>query len=204
LVEAWHYDYYGPSGASPLVIGNVLYFDATNSGSSTDDTLLYALQDNGTSASLLFSVDISTTNRITAAFAQDPRGGFWSFPFTQQYMCLRSATDGSLLDTLDINALIQPGGGAHTYYPSSATCITGSSTNPVMVIEAQTSTLSDTAYILAIDLPTDTLLWKLALPSSGRALGQFPILEPSGMAPRIVFTQPANGLQIIEGTSQWP
>lgn len=189
LSVRWTYEFKGPSGASPLLIGSTLYFD----GRPTSRTgSLMAVKDRGGSARRLWFREFRSTFGVSPA--HDPRGGLWVHyvaPDGVSLMRLNEA-DGSLLQEIDASTVlgVEPGYVAHSVMMLART----SADAVVMMFGAQpggTSALP--TYVAAVDVstvPSGTLLWRRVVGANkdvNAAGGQFPIVvSPSGSR-RIVF-----------------
>jgi outer membrane protein assembly factor BamB len=90
---SWHYDFKGPSGPNPLLIGNVLYFD----GRPTRGTGSFmAVADRGVSAKRLWVKLFPSAFGVSAA--QDPRGGFWVHSWNGSELLMRLNADTGEID----------------------------------------------------------------------------------------------------------
>jgi PQQ-like domain len=195
---AWSWDFEAPSGGSPTVVLNngipTVYFDGsgTTAGSTTVSPQLFALQDLGSSANLLWKYGLAVDPQ--AAATPDPRGGIWTFAtFTPTLVRLDQNT-GAVLQTINVDNLVnQPG----VHLPSSAMTITGNAQNPTMIVSA-TPLLMQSSYVLAINLNTSQLSWDYRVDQSkgvaGVPFGQFPILLRSDGRPEVVLTTDDNGV----------
>ncbi|MFH1245721.1 MAG: PQQ-binding-like beta-propeller repeat protein [Candidatus Omnitrophota bacterium] len=186
---AWFYDFEGPSGASPLLIKdeleeNIIYFDGAKS--------IFALRDRGTYCEEVWKADLSSS--ITASFAQDPRGGFWYFPTTSQWLVRRAEENGEILQQLNLSQLLC---GNSYSCGNSIMSIYGDPDYPIMITGAST-VLPPKTYIIAVDLVNETLLWKYLIGKSVSKMtyGQFPALIKNGR-PRVVFTTNKDGTYCI-------
>jgi len=207
LREAWHVDVGAPGGASPLIVGDTIYFDGDSAtpGGPFGPTL-FAVRDVGASGQIVWTR--SMPGSIRASFARDPRGGFWTYTFdappdADNRLLFRLAFQdpegdgvGNIIEQIDIDALIgEPG----MHRPRSAMTITGSGTNPVMLVSVtahQPASGIFSTYVAAIDLAARSLYWRVPVPAPAIAPGQFPILQtPSG--PWTVFTTDRDGVRAI-------
>ncbi|MBA3944330.1 MAG: PQQ-like beta-propeller repeat protein [Herpetosiphonaceae bacterium] len=196
LSIAWFYEFQAPSGASPLLIqtdnGTTIYFDGNGviPGGSVDPHT-FAVVDKGDHGELVWSYQMPT--RALAGAARDPRGGLWIFVPQEPYLIRLDQTTGTELQQLDVGALINE---SVVYWPSSAMSISGTATQPVMIVSTRTATATS-SYLIAIDLSAGTLLWKFRYDEGkgfdGHSYGQFPIVTSATGQPVVVFTTSDNG-----------
>ncbi len=183
LTPAWQFPYGGPSGASPLLIGDRIYFDgaalAPYSGAPSRSSMLFAVQDRSSSPTLLWTKQLP--GKVAASPARDPRSGLWTFSTgTADSRLLRfDEATGQVLQTIDL-ATLTPG---TPRFPSSALSIAGStSAKPTMLLGTRNSpTLPATTQVsvVNIDLVTGGLVWSHVLPGAttptAGLYGQFPV-----------------------------
>lgn len=202
---AWQFDFGGPSGASPLLVGDTLYFDGDRPDPQADFApQIYAVQDTGATAQLLWTKPAG--GQIQASFARDPRGGFWTFTIgtpvkDHRWLTRMRLTDqdgdgfGDVLERIDLDALLTLPG---VHVPSSVMSIAGTAAAPVMIVGATAYDEAggvDSTYIVAIDLNTRARLWRVWLPADPTA-GQFSIAL-GAHGPRVFFTNKNTGLWVI-------
>lgn len=194
LSVAWFVEFGGPSGASPLVIGDMIYIDGDGLEPTTSpNPHVIAIRDEGFSGSVVWSKDLAGTGRVRASYAEDPRGGLWLYHVGSQLLRFaaedgNSDGEGDLLQEIDVDALIDEPG-AHR--PTSVMSVYGSAASPVMLLSA-TAFSGETAtsvYVVAIDLAGGSLLWKVPVPSDQFVGAQFPAIQGS-FGPRVLFTNP--------------
>lgn len=195
LSVAWHFTFGGPSGASPLCIGDTVYFDGDRAHPGEEkNPHVFAVRDEGNAGTLVWVRPL--VNSVPASFAQDPRGGFWAISTGYALAERRSLQTGAVVETLNIAALV---GDSSINVPYSALTIAGSWSHPVM-IAGTTDRQGRTAYVIAVDLASRQLLWKVNLaPSFGNdsAPSQFPIvLDDSGKAV-VVFAGRSSGAYFL-------
>ncbi len=204
LDVAWYFEFGGPSGASPLVVGRNIYFDGDRL--DADGPIaphVYAVRDAGPFPMLLWTTAMPGVMR--ASFALDPRGGFWFFsagaPAPENRYLTRMALrdsdgdgSGDILEQIDLDALV---GETGLHVPYSALSLAGTNEAPSLILAA-TAIYQDmplSTYLVAVDLNTRSLLWKAGLPRN-LYMGQFPIMNgPAG--PRVFFTGFNNGLWVV-------
>ncbi|HXM40885.1 MAG TPA: hypothetical protein VN924_06510 [Bryobacteraceae bacterium] len=120
IMPVWStpFTFIGPSGASPLCIGDNIYFDGAGYGTTTQTTV-FGIEDTaaavGDSPTLMFYQYLGTTEPITCNFAQDPRseGGFWHQVKDDPNIYHRDGTSGDLIEYLNVSTLLT-GNGAMT------------------------------------------------------------------------------------------
>jgi hypothetical protein len=190
LSEAWHFEFGGPSGGSPLRIGSTIYFDGDRlHPGGAPAPQLFGVRDEGTAGTQVFAVPVGGS--IQASPSQDPRGGFWVFPTKTTTLLHLSARDGHEIERLDLDALVDAPG---VHQPSSVMTMAGSATHPVMLVAATPFAMppatAGATFVTALDLASRSLLWKVQLASS-RAIdwtaAQFAIAHTSTGKPRVVF-----------------
>ena len=195
LTVAWSFSFGSPSGASPLCVANTIYFDgASRYPGQTANPQVFAVQDKGDSASLLWNVSVPSV--LPANLGLDPRGGVWAM-FKQNGIMERFDTKtGEVIGTLNIGALV---GGTQTNYPYSAITMAGSKTDPVMLLGTRNSSITS-SHVIAVDLPSSSLLWSVEIaPAYGNddAPAQFPILWNSSGDPVVVFAGRKSGAYFV-------
>ena len=139
ISPAWSFTFHGPSGASPLCVGNNIYFDGA--GVTPGDnvgTTIFGLTDNGSSSTTIFAVSLGPSSQnITCNFALDPRpeGGFWHQIKYDPNIYHRSFADGSLIETVNVSSmLIANGAPQATYWQAGVFTSYGTSTNPYLIL----------------------------------------------------------------------
>lgn len=177
LTIAWHFAFGGPSGASPMCYNNTIYFDgnSVNPGDPPSPQA-FAVTDNGTTGTLLWNV--SEPAKLIAAFAQDPRGGLWLYPFQVGTLERHSAQTGALIETINVSQLVND---PNFNYPYSAMIIVGTSSKPAMIVGTG-DLLKLSSYILTIDLASHTTDWIININPTvavDKLSGQFPIVVDS-------------------------
>jgi len=197
--EVWHFEFGGPSQASPTLINDTIYFDGYRPKPSIRRNIhLFAVTDMGDYGKEEWKVPYPL--QTYASFAYDPRGGFWYVDPFGGVLVRFSAEDGSILEKIVINGLVQEEG---VHIPSSVMTICGNETNPVLIVSASAlRPVRASSYVIAIDLAANnSLLWKVKL-FEGRllsidlAFGQYTILMKNG-EPRVVFGSFSDGVWAI-------
>lgn len=187
LVVAWQLPFAGPSGASPLLVGERLFVDGRD---GPRGGTVFAVDDLGTSPRLLWQRSLENTLRTSAT--RDPRGGLWVQPHNGPAMLRLSDRTGAVLQTVDLGGLVgTPGRVVRT---SVGTLGTLGGAGVVLLLgvrpaEAQPGPVQ----VFAVDvagLPEGRLLWSLSLPARAEdnlLPGQFPVvLGPSGQRRLVV------------------
>ena len=186
LQVKWFFVFGGPSGGSPMIVGDTIYFDGDRLHPGGDGTPhLFALQDNGETCDLKWTYDMDTL--IRTSVARDPRGGIWSYGIGQPWLYRLDQETGEMLGLLDIDALVDEPG---VHFASSVMTIAGDASRPVLIVCSTTSTVGQPAWIIAVDLEPEALLWKVKLSddwTTESTSSQFAILEDDGGKPVLVF-----------------
>lgn len=196
---AWTYEFGARSGASPLVVGDLIVFDgdrATPSGPFSPR--FFGVRDRGDRPKLVWQYELGGVG--VASAARDPRGGAWVFAFMTPTLRRVSTADGKLLQTIDLDRLVGADG-VHTPF-SAMSIATGPTGHPVMIVTARAGSLS--AYVVAVDLVTEKALWTYRVPGEINANtpeGQFPVLERSATR-RSVFFSMRSGVRMLSGRSR--
>lgn len=191
---AWFYEFGARSGASPLVIGDRIYFDGDRaSPSGAFAPRFFAVRDEGSSPRLLW--DYATGGPAAASAARDPRGGLWVFALGATSLVRLSEKDGALLDTIDLPSLTGVAGAR----PWSGIGIThGRKGQPVLIVSARTTSA---AWVIAIDVTARSLIWKAHVGSDSYGdlpRGQWPILA-GGDGKRVLVFTTRNGVRALGG-----
>ena len=197
--ELWRFPFPGPSGASPLVIGDTVYFDGMD---PDQGPIVYAVRDQGGSPDLRWRCETQSLNPnwelfdlldlpVAASFARDPRGGLWVFVAGSRFLHRLGEADGRTIDSLDLDALIAAPG---LHVPASALTVAGDAGQPVLLVNALG--MLGQNYAAAIDLNSGRLRWKAQLDSGTR--GQFAVVrDPGSGDPLVVLTQRLSGAVAI-------
>ena len=196
LSVAWHFEFGGFSGASPTRVGSTIYFDGDRPepGTGPMDPHLFAVIDTGLGPVELWRKP--TVSRVLASVNLDPRFlfGLWHFTQYSPLLVRRGLFTGRLKKILNVNTLLgEPGG----FVVSSATSMAGFGANPVMLVTA-TELAGGPCYLMAVDLLTDSLRWKLKVTDFPEdfAASQFPILTGSE-GPRVILTTFSGGARAV-------
>ena len=187
IKPVWYYDFDGPSGASPLIIGDTIYFDGNKSLQKKPFTM--AVIDRGEYPELKWKSTIPKP--IDSSLARDPRGGFWLVDALGGQLIHQSEEDGSFIETINTDEIIGEYG---VHNPCSVITIAGSKNRPILLTSVLALDLTDSScYVIAVDLSNNNnLLWKVKiyegpLVTVDFPFGQYPIVMKNN-EPRIVFT----------------
>lgn len=195
LKLAWHYEFGGPSGASPLLLGNTIFFDGDRPSPGTPyNPHLFAVRDTGLGPALLWTQAVPAS--VPASLAQDPRGGVWSMYKGYGKLERRAPATGQLVETLDIPALVAD---PLPNLPYSALTMAGTAQRPLLLIGTN-DRQAFSSYVIAIDLTRRSLLWKLNLAAAypgETAPKQFPIAVNTGGHPVVVFSGRFSGAYFL-------
>jgi PQQ-like domain len=185
LRVAWYHEFGARSGASPLVLGDLIVFDGDRSDPAGPlSPRFFGIRDTGAKPRLVWEYELGGLG--VASAAEDPRGGAWVFAFTNRVLRRISKATGKVVQTIDVDELVgEPGDHA----PFSAMSIAeGRDGRPVMLVTARSSA---SAFVVAIDLVRERLLWKYRMPGplfADTPMGQFPVLAGPGGRRTVVFT----------------
>jgi PQQ-like domain len=199
LRVAWYHDFGARSGASPLVVGDMIVFDGDReTPASPEEPRFFGIRDLGRRPELVWQYELGGPGQASAA--RDPRGGAWVFAFGSPTLRRVSTTTGAVRQTIDLDALVGDGG---THIPYSAMSVaTGPRRRPVMIVTARAGLSS--AYVVAIDLVTERALWKHRLPGNvvlNTPMGQFPIVKRSDGRRVVVFSMRSGVRAIVDRRS---
>ena len=199
LTEAWHFEFGGPSQASPTLINETIYFDGYREKPSLfRDIHLFAVTDKGNywKEEWRQAYPLQTY----ASFAKDPREGFWYIDSFGGKLVHFSTNNGSIIEEIIIDDLVDEDGKHH---PSSVMTICGNDTNPILIVSASSLKLPRAnSYVIAIDLASNnSLLWKVKLFEGfplymDLAFGQYTILMKENN-PRVNFGSFRDGVWAI-------
>jgi CBS domain-containing protein len=191
----WAFPFGGPSGASPLFIGNMIYFDGAHlTSSGTAGPYMFGLQDLGNTCSLIWETLMPSA--IKANAAQDPRGGLWVFGAGSSVLLRLSATSGAVLQSVDVNALLNR---PFSVKPSSALSIVRGPNGETMMLAGASSASGsgNPSFAVALNLDSSKLVWAVQLANGDMATCQFPIVVNSQGAPIVVFPGVDSGAYFI-------
>jgi len=196
IQTAWYHCFDGPSGASPLLTDDTIYFDGNKS--LLKDPFTMAVIDKGSYPEVKWKVSIPKP--IDSSLARDPRGGFWLVDALGGQLIRQSEEDGSVIGILNTDDIIQEYG---VHNPCSVITICGSKERPILLTSALALCAGKSScYVIAVDLSDNNkLLWKVKiyegpLVSVDFPFGQYPIMMKNG-DPRIVFTTVRHGAWAI-------
>lgn len=187
LHVAWHFDFQGPTGGSPLVIPGphtIIYDDGTGlHPGDPQHVMLFGIEDMGTRPNLLWANDLTQSYGvpypsnavapgIQAAPAHDPRGGVWVWSRFDHRVFRFDELTGAHMESLSIPDLTGDPGA----YPDATIDIAANDGNPVMFIGVLGG-VQHPNKVAAIDLNSDKLLWAQSVGTGAEAApyGQFPL-----------------------------
>ncbi len=186
MLVAWQHRYDGPSGASPVLSGNRLFFDGLKGRSSG---LFYAVDDQGGSPSQAWVRQFK--GRFGFSAALDPRGGLWVSPWQSGKLLRLAERNGRTLQTVDVAPVLAlPAGISPVTAVSVLSDAGGSST---LVFGAQTQNAADGAFVAAVDVASSANgfgVWVYRVSENAirkAPTGQFPVVINGNGARRIVF-----------------
>ncbi len=206
IKPAWNLIFHGPSGASPLCVGNNVYIDG--SGITPGDnvgTTIFGIQDNGTSGSFIFQVPLGAgTQKITCNFALDTRaeGGFWHQIQYDPNIYHRSATTGALIETVNVSNLLTAGGAPPgTYWQAGIFTTYGTPNHPYLMLP-EAPHPGNLGYLAMLDVTTLQLVWALPLAGNDPAYydspgGDAALVLDSNQNPVIVMSGKQTGAYFI-------
>ena len=191
----WAFPFGGPSGASPLFIGNMIYFDGAHlTPNGTAGPYMFGLQDLGNTCSLIWKEVMSSPVKANAA--QDPRGGLWVFASGSSVLLRLSETSGAVLQSVDVNALVNR---PFIEKPSSALSIVRGPNRETMMLlgVSPASGSGNPSFAVALNLDSSTLVWAVQLADGDMATSQFPLVVNSQGAPLVVFPGTDSGAYFV-------
>lgn len=181
LAVRWQLAFPGPSGASPLLVGNRLFLDGRD---GPRGGMVFAVDDLGDAPKRLWQRSFETT--VRASPARDPRGGFWIQPYNGPALLRLAERTGSVLQSIDLGALVgTPGRWTRA---SVVTVGTLGGEGVVLMLGVRPSDAqSGAVQVFAVDVAgraEGRLLWRLQLaatPEENLLPAQFPVvLGPAG------------------------
>ena len=191
LWVAWFLELGARTSASPLLIGDVLYFDVDRPAPGSDvlEPQFLAVRDTGAAGTIVWSVALKA--QALASAARDPRGGLWIYARSVPELVRLSEASGAVLQRINTGSLT----------PSSAMTIAGRPIfrHPVMLLSLTSAGAAPFAtYVTAVDLVEEVTRWTFQTGSqvSDMAMGQFPIVQ-AGSTPVVVFSTNASGTWAI-------
>ncbi|MGD0363470.1 MAG: FG-GAP-like repeat-containing protein [Bryobacteraceae bacterium] len=175
MTPAWNVIIHGPSGASPLCVGNNVYFDGAGIVPGDNvGTTIFGVQDNGTSGSFLFQQALGPgTQMVTCNFALDPRpeGGFWHVIQWDPSIYHRDFNTGNLIESVNVsNLLVAQGAPSSTYWQAGVFTTYGTPSQPYLMLP-EAAHPANLGYLAALNLSTLQLAW--ALPLAGNDPSQY-------------------------------
>jgi outer membrane protein assembly factor BamB len=187
LALRWQMPFTGPSGASPLLIGDRIFHDGRDGARGS---LFFAVDDLGTAPRLAWQRSFSGTFRASAA--RDPRGGVWIQPFDGPVLTRLGERTGQVVQTVELGKLDSSFGG---YTRASVITVGTRDGNGVFLLMSARPAggAPGAVRVLALDVGGSVpgrLLWSLPLaPTVDDNLlpAQFPVvLGPQGQRRLVV------------------
>lgn len=192
LRVAWSYEFGARSGASPLVIEDLVIFDGDRlTPDGPRAPRFFALRDYGAGASLVWQYELGGPGAASAA--HDPRGGAWVFALGDMKLVRLAKADGAVMQIIDLGRLTGEAGAR----PWSAMSIAeGPDGQPVLLAAARAP---GAPYVVAVDLVAGTALWTHRMSDDvygDLPRGQWPILATPDGGRVLVFTT-RNGVKAL-------
>lgn len=184
---AWHFDFSGTSGASPLLIGSRIFFDS-RVGSNIGTFM--AIEDTGVGPLLVWSREFS--GYFYASAVQDPRGGLWVATAPAMLLIRLNQNNGNTDQTVEVGEVL--GLGPNYAIGSVITASSSESGNVLLTFGAFVPSQDFMpTYLATVDVSNSAsgslqLIYQVADSfTTNAATGQFPVLiDPSG-AKRLIF-----------------
>lgn len=185
---AWFYPFQGPSGASPLLIGQRIFFDGQR-GKTTG--LFYGVDDLGMAPSQAWMRKYA--GRFGFSAAQDPRGGLWISPWQSGTLLRVHESNGSTMQTISVGSVLalDP-----SYSAVTAVSVSESPSGAVVLttgVQTKSPSIGIGPHVAAMDVSTQPggrEVWKYkvsANTATNAATGQYPIVTNASGARRVVF-----------------
>jgi len=201
ITPAWSLAIHGPSGASPLCVGNDVYFDGAGilPGDNVGTTI-FGVQDNGTSGAFLFQQALGPgTHAVTCNFAFDPRpeGGFWHQIQYDPNIYHRDFNTGNLIEAVNVSNLLTAGGAPQsTYWQAGIFTTYGTASQPYLMLPeaAYPAKSGNPGYLAMLDVAARQLVW--AVPLAGNDTAGFD--SPGGDAV-LVLDSNQNPVLVMSG-----
>jgi hypothetical protein len=196
LSIAWTFPFMGPTGGSPLCIQttNTVFFDGRGrTPGDPSSAFMFAVRDRGQSGALVWARQIPGV--VVASPAQDPRGGVWIYCGLWPFVMRLGEGTGATVQQFDLRALVNDG---TRQFGTSAVTIAGTAAAPVMILG--TGAQHAASYVLAIDLSTSGLIWKVGIAADAATdvvHAQFPIVLDASGQPVVVAPGGASGARGI-------
>ena len=165
--------FHGPSGASPLCVGNDVYFDGAGIVPGDDvGTTIFGVQDNGSSGVFLFQQALGAgTPPVTCNFALDPRsvGGFWHQIEYDPNIYQRDFNTGNLIETINVSNLLTAAGAPQTtYWMDGAFSTYGTPNQPYFILQ-EAAHPGNLGYLAMLDISSQGLVWTVPMAGNDTA-----------------------------------
>jgi hypothetical protein len=167
ISPAWSLVIHGPSGASPLCVGNTIYMDGAGVVPGDNvGTTIFGIEDNGTSGSFLFQQSLGAGSQpVTCNFALDPRteGGFWHQLKYDANIYHRDFNTGNLIETINVsNLLTAAGAPPSSYWQAGVFTTYGSASHPYLMLP-EAARPANLGYLAMLDISVQQLVWAVPL-----------------------------------------
>ncbi len=198
VTPAWNVVIHGPSGASPLCVGNNIYFDGAGIVPGDNvGTTIFGVQDNGTSGAFLFQVALGAgTGKVTSNFALDPRaaGGFWHQIQYDGNLYHRDFNTGNLIESINVaNLLTAAGAPGSGYWQAGVFTTYGTPSQPYFVLE-EAGHPGSGGYMMMLDVNAQQIVW--AVPLAGNDLDPY---DTPGGDGALVMDSNGNPVMVMSG-----
>ncbi|MFN7997345.1 MAG: choice-of-anchor D domain-containing protein [Bryobacteraceae bacterium] len=206
VTPVWNVPFGGPSGASPLCIGDNVYFDgASYQPGDKAGTTIFGVQDAGASPTVLFHNSLGAgKGPVSCNFAQDPRpmGGFWHQLIKDPNIYHRDPITGTVIESVNMsNLLLANGAPPATYWTSGVFTTYGTPDHPYVMMSEYAQGIA--SYYTMIDVTTGQLIWALPIfPGNSpfpadSAEGAAAMVIGSSGAPAIAIASRYNGAYFV-------
>jgi hypothetical protein len=195
LAVKWVFPFGGASGASPLTINDMIFFDGAHlTPTGVTGPYVFCVQDLGSTYLLIWKKLMPMP--IKASPAQDPRGGLWVFSAGTTSLARLSQTNGATMQTIDLATILPPTPRA---MPTTAMSMAhGPNGETIMLVGVSPVAGSGgPSYAMALNLDSGSLIWKVQLDAGDMPACQFPIVVNSQGSPRVVFPGVNSGAYFV-------
>jgi hypothetical protein len=182
----WSIPFDGPSGASPLCVGDNVYFDGAGyQPGDNAGTTIFGVQDNGSTPTVLFHISLGPNKGpVSCNFALDPRpaGGFWHQLIKDPNIYHRDPQTGKVIESINVSNLLAANGAPPANYWTSGVFTTyGTSDHPYMMMSEFAQNVA--SFYTMIDVTTGQLIWALPIYPGN---SPFPLDSAEGGAAMVV------------------
>ena len=198
VTPAWNVAIHGPSGASPLCVGNNIYFDGAGIAPGDNvGTTIFGVQDDGSSGSFLFQVPLGPeAGKVTCNFALDPRsvGGFWHQLQYSPNIYHRSGATGALIQAINVSNLLTAAGAPDSTYWQAGIFTTYGSTRQPYLMLPEAPKGGSLGYLAMLNLNTSQLAWTVPLAGNDASVN-----DTVGGDAALVLDSNQNPVLVMEG-----